>query len=134
MRISDWSSDVCSSDLFLQGLEQHADVLPVVFAAVVLAERQTLQHQAANVRAVIGQPQQCRQLFGLRKIELQRIGQMLALDGDDSLVVLAATLGLDQQAEPTTRQQGGEITLRIGIDRKSTRLNSSHSCASRMPS
>src|SRR3546814_15596412 len=40
---------------------------------------------------------------------------MLALDGDDSLVVLAATLGLDQQAEPTTRQQGGEITLRIGI-------------------
>src|SRR3546814_4201013 len=40
---------------------------------------------------------------------------MLALDGDDSLVVLAAMLGLDQQAEPTTRQQGGEITLRIGI-------------------
>src|SRR3546814_18923596 len=85
LRISDWSSDVCSYD------------------------------QAENDRAVIVQPQQCRQLFGLRKIELQRIGQMLALDGDDSLVVLAATLGLDQQAEPTTRQQGGEITLRIGI-------------------
>src|SRR3546814_3993792 len=109
MRISDWSSDVCSSDLFLQGLEQHADVLPVVFAAVVLAERQTLQHQAANVRAVIGQPQQCRQLFGLRKIELQRIGQMLALDGDDSLVVLAATLGLDQQAEPRSEEHTSEL-------------------------
>src|SRR3546814_3602888 len=109
MRISDWSSDVCSSDLFLEtpdfgcvgGDEFHLPPLRVGIALVhaeQVAREQggfvaagacaDFQHGRAGVGGIPGQ-------------QLQREG----------------AFGVGQPA-----------------DRQSTRLTSSHSCASRMPS
>src|SRR3546814_20460834 len=52
MRISDWSSDVCSSDLFLNG---HSDVIG---GAVIAADRSEVERLRgwANVVGVTGSP------------------------------------------------------------------------------
>src|SRR3546814_10855129 len=86
MRISDWSSDVCSSDLLVRFVpEKHADAGPFFLGvgpgAVVVADLS--------------------------------LGQIFRREADAEVVV--------------------EVTAVRG-DRKSTRLNSSHSCAARMPS
>src|SRR3546814_6170956 len=81
MRISDWSSDVCSSDL-------HVD-----------------------------------EVLDDREHRLGRIGEHAALDPLQQPVgLIAGKIRLEAQA------------ARAGLDRKSKRLDSSHQCASRMPS
>src|SRR3546814_6262169 len=99
MRISDWSSDVCSSDLL-----------------GVVVDVEHGRHPAAT----LGQP------FGFAgNVALLQLRQA----GDVRRGVLAdgfQNRGLGDVAEITL---GGRLP-----DRKSTRLNSSHSCASRMPS
>src|SRR3546814_2907771 len=100
MRISDWSSDVCSSDLRVAragaALEQQDRAIAGrsqvrglgICIAQVYVQRQARAIVHAPVRgdcertqylgclgARARQPRQCRQLFGLRKIELQRIGR-----------------------------------------------------------
>src|SRR3546814_4660360 len=103
MRISDWSSDVCSSDLHdaghgFIGLAQHFVVVGVdgnirVYIAVARMHVQRDEHPAFKYAVMDGL------YFG------QHSGAIGAC----------------------------EIALHQG-DRKSTRLHSSHSCASRMPS
>src|SRR3546814_7863999 len=101
MRISDWSSDVCSSDLDRDAARAAHDSVrePQVIVArelaEVLARARTVHRNAHKVAARI-------------------------LDRDDA-------------------RYFGELAHRLGPDvgdgdRKSTRLNSSHSCAPRMPS
>src|SRR3546814_3563407 len=114
MRISDWSSDVCSSDLL-----QHA--LPVTFgykAAVWLAgvERHRQRLSELRPRALTGQ-------FAGAAGTLASLGE----DGFAVQEALMDELGLDRPA----------VTWHVArdvLDRQSTRLNSSHSCAYRMPS
>src|SRR3546814_6881299 len=96
MRISDWSSDVCSSDL------------------VDAAEH--VLHLEAGAGQVGNLVQRLLQALGL----LQRFDAGLGLGGGER--------GADGAAREL---QPGQARTR---DRKSTRLNSSHSCASRMPS
>src|SRR3546814_7366249 len=106
MRISDWSSDVCSSDLvdvvfarlaggFLRGLEQRADVDVEAdvgegggdhLGAAIVAVLAQLHHQHARAAA----------LLALESLDL-------ALDAAEALVAFVG-----------------------GADRKSTRLNSIH--------
>src|SRR3546814_9602736 len=45
MRISDWSSDVCSSDLrsFIEGVEENSDAVAVIEAVVTLGRRLGLE-------------------------------------------------------------------------------------------
>src|SRR3546814_6507624 len=102
MRISDWSSDVCSSDLASGYL-----LKPVVTAAV---------------QVVSG------------SID----GYVASADGE----TLSAAVGTQVYAEQDgivvrgtiTDSDGHFILSPLEQDRKSTRLNSSHSCAARMPS
>src|SRR3546814_1383408 len=122
MRISDWSSDVCSSDLLLAQLEA---ALPGYTAA--------------------------------RRIALYRLAVLLGRAPQDypaNLVDCASIPSLDRpipagdgaaliRRRPDVRQAERRLaaaTARIGVetaalyptvslDRKSTRLNSSHSCA-----
>src|SRR3546814_3906476 len=93
MRISDWSSDVCSSDL-----------LSVDGVNAVTGEDAD-PSQAGYVLA----PWQSTEIDGWRK-SLDEVARFRFTDLPDS------------------------YAARTGRDRKSTRLNSSHSCASRMPS
>src|SRR3546814_3273354 len=94
MRISDWSSDVCSSDLQAIGIVgQQAGI----FAAP------TLVQGYAGIRG--------------ESITLGLVGTVLQRAGEGAL------------ADVLQQQKPG-----FGVDRKSTRLNSSHYCAHRMKS
>src|SRR3546814_6689825 len=96
MRISDWSSDVCSSDLVCRegGLLSGAPI----------------QH-----------------IRDLRKTESEVAQQEDALQPDEGvLVVVAVSVVRDAR-------RGKQADIAV-VDRTSTRLNSSHKCAPRMPS
>src|SRR3546814_8077097 len=104
MRISDWSSDVCSSDLaaLLLGELVHVEIP---------AEQLTHVHRHRAVeeyRKVENAPR------SLEPIEVKE-QRLRTVDGEG---------GYDDRAAPRCPPR----------DRKSTRLNSSHSCASRLPS
>src|SRR3546814_2788933 len=116
MRISDWSSDVCSSDLAPAfGLEQvvieiaAAHTEHTAFASAVLFQddRDVEAHQRADVA--------CGKAVG-------------ANDVDDAPA--SGEAYRDLRHTRIARACGG-IDL---LDRKRPRLNSSHSCASRLPS
>src|SRR3546814_7100863 len=122
MRISDWSSDVCSSDLLFDILRRRQQI---AFG--------TLGQQLRGVSVDLD-------AGGLQsRVEPRR--KLLALDRPD----IDAGAGGIERLEPTGfalalvertadhNQQRVALQLR-GQDRKSTRLNSSHQCASRLPS
>src|SRR3546814_1887835 len=98
MRISDWSSDVCSSDLFADRyflLAIHSD----------------------------------------SPINLSENGSTEPIPGQDSKETRSqALLGSHGIGEVKPRRQEVPGNRQVRGDRKSTRLNSSHLCASRMPS
>src|SRR3546814_10698286 len=107
MRISDWSSDVCSSDLESDvPLEevQVGDRLRVRPGEKVPVDGEVLEGESSIDESMLtGEPMPVRKSAGD------------AVIGD-------------------TQKGSDALIIRAGKDRKSTRLNSSHSCASRMPS
>src|SRR3546814_6925270 len=104
MRISDWSSGVCSSDLPLPDDE-------LVRLQVAEDENRVMQSapktkQASNETALL-----------------------------DTLTRMARTIEERASQQDTQPLKSESTSLETGgIDRKSTRLNSSHYCAHRMPS
>src|SRR3546814_7930621 len=119
MRISDWSSDVCSSDLL-------SCVCPPLDGG-----RRKLLRACANLH---DENSRLPDVFGR--------GEMLGAEepqvGDGNPEAYAPLLARLQQdlLEPLQLAQGARPAGNgiADIDRKSTRLNSSHYCASRMPS
>src|SRR3546814_4698128 len=116
MRISDWSSDVCSSDL-------HRDERP---ARRVGAAGEHRQRNAAILRP--GQVEEARELDLSLELERQR-------DGDDPFDDLVEDEGGggDQQAEAAVGRTWAAhaavntVSQRLHkLDRKNKRLNSSH--------
>src|SRR3546814_9001442 len=111
MRISDWSSDVCSSDL------RRACVAAAVVAPAGLAD---------DVAQLVGEPRRRPHVLGdphpfvKRRPEQVEAAEILD-DAVAGLVVVA--LGLER-AEPYVPDD--EHPGIILVDRKSTRLNSSH--------
>src|SRR3546814_10870407 len=128
MRISDWSSDVCSSDLLLYLLETHAHADHLSAADYLRAKTGTPIMIGAGIRAV-------RHNFAvLFEIE-DRDSHRQAFDG---LLVDGDTLPLGSLHITILHTPGhtqaclnyvvGEAAF-VGdtlLDRKSTRLNSSH--------
>src|SRR3546814_2447458 len=122
MRIRDWSSDVCSSDLGLYSRALAA--IPVDFSA----------DASGHVRSYA--------LFGDVQFRLtERLMFTVGFRYDHE----TNSLGIDQTARfagayPDPRAFGStgsplyRAVVAINQDRKSTRLNSSHSCDYRMPS
>src|SRR3546814_7695677 len=111
MRISDWSSDVCSSDL----------------TRPVLVEIQALLSPSppgSPRRAVVGWDSS--RLAMILAVLEARCG--LALAGHDVYLNVAGGLRISEPAADLA------VAAALVSDRKSTRLNSSHYCASRMPS
>src|SRR3546814_2174950 len=120
MRISDWSSDVCSSDLRLGTFRQIRDA---VFDRVVGEQLgvQRVRHAVAVRRA--GRI--------LRIAEQMVLIERRAVDLGGGEIHFA---GLYVRVTQLGDLLVGRRRVVVATDRKSTRLNSSHSCASRMPS
>src|SRR3546814_10730719 len=109
MRISDWSSDVCSSDLGVPDLEEiHHPPEEGEIGDAGFETGKSRQDEAAA--AVEG--------------HCLRRARAAPLD-----VVIDLAVGVCMRQFPRR-----EPFLEFGQDRKSTRLHSSHYCASRMPS
>src|SRR3546814_6736872 len=106
MRISDWSSDVCSSDLHRDGGGNHVG-------------------QDGRAQAAANDEKAQYAVLGQRRIAV-------VADRDHLFAHrIAGQMALHREL------LGEAMNVAIGdrdADRKSTRLNSSHSCASRMPS
>src|SRR3546814_6723400 len=110
MRISDWSSDVCSSDLLIS---PDADFLDRVAAA--MAERVTSLPREAIVRASIS---------GRGALILVRdLDEACAVSNHIAPEHLELAVDVPRALLPKVRHAGA---IFVGRDRKSTRLNSSH--------
>src|SRR3546814_6199747 len=118
MRISDWSSDVCSSDLFAHE-QQGATELISGIGGIYIADRIAGRLFRPGSLVMSG----IRQLPGVRAVA--------AMDKQYQLSLRAAQIGM-RQAE--SRGEMGSAAFNsvmnfksLGVqDRKSTRLNSSH--------
>src|SRR3546814_7650045 len=119
MRISDWSSDVCSSDLArgdwtekVEGIEAGADdylAKPFQMGELVARVRGLVRRGAGKLSPVIE----------IGRLRLDTVRMSASFDGAPARISPLEFRLLDYLAHQ---------------DRKSTRLNSSHYCASRMPS
>src|SRR3546814_1202506 len=115
MRISDWSSDVCSSDLPVQLVL--LILLVFSFLSWVIIIRKYTQTKAALEDA---------EAFEERFWSGGDLAQLFREVSNGS----GNNGGIENIFEPGFR----EFASQRQRDRKSTRLNSSHSCASRIPS
>src|SRR3546814_10898582 len=111
MRISDWSSDVCSSDL----IEPLDHGLHVPVGDFVPVEIMVMRHHNGHSKTSEGAP-----LLRPAAIAMRRS--------------LAAVLHpvRDPRTRYSEKQLHCPVAATQGGDRKRTRLNSRHSCASRM--
>src|SRR3546814_258796 len=146
MRISDWSSDVCSSDLDAHPLQPQETVQGAYAVIHELAEwliALTGMHSVAMSPKAGAHGELCGILC---------IKAALAARGEDRRIILvpesahgtnpatAAFAGFAVEDIPATPEGRVDLTAlkaRLGpdvADRKSTRLHSSHQCAARMPS
>src|SRR3546814_3992986 len=110
MRISDWSSDVCSSDLFdlFSDLSKDPQIYPAYNSTVAAdAQEQTLR---TITQLLVKQDGDYRDLFTTRDAWLTR------------------ALGVVYRVPVATRNGWEETKFSLDShrDRKSTRLNSSH--------
>src|SRR3546814_5375678 len=118
MRISDWSSDVCSSDLTRAGVKS-----PVETSAEIL---KALKHRAEKALggeltgAVITVPAYFDDAQRQATKDAARLAGLNVLRLLNEPTAAAVAYGLDNGAE------GTYVIYDLGGDRKSTRLNSSH--------
>src|SRR3546814_3549382 len=124
MRISDWSSDVCSSDLvpdFLREGRQLAH-LPAFLGSAGLAEAPI---SGGNARWTIGPaPAAVKSVFPLRSARRSRVA-FLPLQ-EVIRRVRARSESYPQSCAHLFLRQGLVLLRHFCRDRKSTRLNSSH--------
>src|SRR3546814_1049397 len=134
MRISDWSSDVCSSDLC--GAIGEIDRAPLVVVKeardpVDRARGARDEARLLNEQVVIAIGVQCEGnglREGSRKVDIE--GRVIVRQRRRADELGEVELVIDRHIVI------GELALeQVGAirDRKSTRLNSSHYCASRLP-
>src|SRR3546814_5184284 len=106
MRISDWSSDVCSSDLLHAGDgDRHSSGARVMRSEKVPAKRSP-QNTIAAIVAAAGRE------FGERGLEGARMENIARRCGKTKQLIY--------------HYYGSKERLFADVDRKSTRLNSSH--------
>src|SRR3546814_7604986 len=132
MRISDWSSDVCSSDLetFADNLQKEIEAdTGIRFGIVEQHQFAAIPIQKDDGTLTMLGFEESTSIFDFLKAE-----QMIDARGkvQDKLrqALKEGTLTLP----PEYAAHLPQVKEVLQMDRKSTRLNSSHSCASRMPS
>src|SRR3546814_8248155 len=117
MRISDWSSDVCSSDLADADREDHRAVRDAL-ADILRRAPDGIHMMREEIAGMAGVNDEIG--FGDRAPET---------GARRTDFILLEILFNDHRWAPS-----GRCRRRAGGDRKRTRLNSSHSCATRMQS
>src|SRR3546814_2897771 len=143
MRISDWSSDVCSSDLLLDPYITAANSMPRVILAPIFGMWFGLGIWSKVALAVT-------LVFfivffnvyqGVREVSTTLLdnARMLGANRKQLLrhvYIPSATSWVFSSLHTSVGLAfvGAVVGEYLGSDRKSTRLNSSHQCASRMPS
>src|SRR3546814_18316416 len=115
MRISDWSSDVCSSDLFL-GTD---------FISVSKADEQNWQVLKPSVLGAIMEHFTARRPMLLEGDAADEAG---SYDAADSEVVAQIKELLDTPVRPAVAQDGGALVFR-GFDQGAAHLHMQGSCA-----
>src|SRR3546814_7111985 len=110
MRISDWSSDVCSSDLPWIGLQLPPRVGELAEAPCATGHRVACRVVSTDQE----QPEQCAGF-----VERGRAHPLVMSEERDDIVALLFLL------TPLPELHHGHIKI-LKADRKSTRLNSSH--------
>src|SRR3546814_3529157 len=120
MRISDWSSDVCSSDLDMvievvfEDMALKRDIFTRLDAVMKPGAVLATNTSALDVDAIAAATARPEDVIGLHFFSPANIMRLLE-------VVRGA------------RSSDATIATAMALDRKSTSLNSSHECASRMP-
>src|SRR3546814_5960793 len=129
MRISDWSSDVCSSDLFVRwGAVDGDSIGTTIGCDNVAGGRDAAQHLIAHGRTriaflgdVSGHYPELRDRYrGLCEVQAQH-----GLPVDPAFQVDALTIE-DSGYEAARRLVDRDLAVAAILDRKSTRLHSSH--------
>src|SRR3546814_10082261 len=117
MRISDWSSDVCSSDL--PDMPARLDPLRILIeqrhAAGIGTDQSQQQADRGGLAGTVGAEQ--RQQFAAKQLQIhtiQRGERAIALDG------------AVERGDRVVGMRHGKSSSATHADRKSTRLNSSH--------
>src|SRR3546814_3615529 len=151
MRISDWSSDVCSSDLISLAIGDSSETGGSDPAGELIHRLVSARDSAETANAAAGRSR----VALYRALSLAYDFYLVAVQHPAAYAALLDGAGLAVQARapmtPVVKLVFGihydktrltefsavlSYAARNGVnaDRKSTRLNSSHSCASRMPS
>src|SRR3546814_12503683 len=108
MRISDWSSDVCSSDLALRFLDPaHLDLGSIVLAPGIMAEGTAGQRPGAQTPAIedpIGGNTRMLEQIGV--VMKQFVIEIGLGDGLEILVGEASTLVVDRSEESGVGKEG----------------------------
>src|SRR3546814_4717661 len=124
MRISDWSSDVCSSDLFISNLIAHANderLQPVYGITTTAPIDETIVDSLAGYRGP-GPVRRGNQAF-----------EQIQKDVYGAVVLSLSQLFFDRRLDHRGSTSLLDEPESLG-DRQSPRLNSSHKCAPRIPS
>src|SRR3546814_2040995 len=123
MRISDWSSDVCSSDLWWCGGTGKRKVARAVTARKLLSSVAAQQPQAEPVLRIVPPLRNAQPRFGRQRNETG-VGVLVAvLDLHRLACIEVEAPPFDGHVLRTAADQEG---LDAAGDRKSTRLTSSH--------
>src|SRR3546814_9288610 len=127
MRISDWSSDVCSSDLdFAETVVPELE--PAIGGEHPERLEQIVEGRGADAQQRVARARKLHLLGAILEHQQQpAIGQRLR-EHPQMRAARQVPMLLDRNLV------GVEPGASLGIARKRTRLNSRHSCATRMPS
>src|SRR3546814_2473999 len=121
MRISDWSSDVCSSDLALQQAVHDTQEVVAAARAGDLTQRIALDGKAGSVREL------CDGVNALVETMANVVGRIQESTGTINSAAKEIAAG-NTDLSARTEQQAAAIEE---TERKSTRLKTSHKLASR---
>src|SRR3546814_2104858 len=121
MRISDWSSDVCSSDLEVQAeWHQQTGYLPITLAAYELTKRQGFYEENPGTETALIQMTGKAPTENSKGVRLGSFDQIRGVIDEELEAVWAGTKSAEEALNSAVERGNGLL------DRKSTRLNSSH--------
>src|SRR3546814_8112889 len=124
MRISDWSSDVCSSDLFIVGREGDADMAIVkngIVLSIGLLDLVEALGDEEGLDPIASHEGEC----AFKEIEPPERRKFIEHQQQPMRTAFGVEL-LGQAPADLVEDQANERLGTADVDRKSTRLNSSH--------
>src|SRR3546814_9896343 len=136
MRISDWSSDVCSSDLADSGGQRDVELPGVAIGAIVLVENRAAEGfgiETFGAGVIGGDDRDVVDAEKLHAGQVHRTATRTFAIARPPAASVIQSICLPRFASPrpisanaATATENTSFTASFVVDRKSTRLNSSH--------